>query len=84
MIFMTNLVEPFTNGQLLLMLLVIYIIILYLSLKFDKRIMFLTSIIWIIPISWVDNILIIIIFIILFFIHILIPLNNLKGDDYDF
>ena len=84
MIFMTNLVEPFTNNQILLFLLVIYLIILYLSVKFDKRIMFIASIIWFIPITWIDNILLITVFVIMFLLHITIPLNSLRGDDNDF
>ena len=84
MIFLNNLVEPFTNTQLLLFLLVIYLIILYLSVKFDKRIMFLASIIWFIPITWTDNMLLIVVFVIMFLLHITIPLNSLRGDDNDF
>lgn len=84
MIFMTNLVEPFTNNQILLFLLVIYLIILYLSVKFDKRIMFIASIIWFIPITWIDNILLITVFVIMFLLHITIPLNSFRGDDNDF
>ena len=84
MIFMTNLVEPFTNNQILLFLLVIYLIILYLSVKFDKRIMFIASIIWFIPITWIDNILLITVFVIMFLLHITIPLNSLRGDNDDF
>lgn len=84
MIFMTNLVEPFTNNQILLFLLVIYLIILYLSVKFDRRIMFIASIIWFIPITWIDNILLITVFVIMFLLHITIPLNSLRGDNDDF
>lgn len=84
MIFMTNLVEPFTNNQILLFLLVIYLIILYLSVKFDKRIMFIASIIWFIPITWINNILLITVFVIMFLLHITIPLNSLRGDNDDF
>lgn len=84
MINLTQLVEPFTNTQILLILLVIYIISLYLSLKFDNRIMFLSAILWLIPITWFNDILIITILIIMFLVHIIIPLGSLKGDDSDF
>jgi len=79
----TKLVEPFTNSQLLILLLVIYLISLYLSIKFDKRVMFLSAIIWLIPITWFDNMLLIVIFIIMFLIHIILPLD-IGGDKDDF
>ena len=78
-----RLVEPFTNSQLLMLLLVIYIISLYLSIKFDKRVMFLSAIIWLIPITWFDNMLLIVIFVIMFLIHIILPLD-LGGNKDDF
>lgn len=84
MINLIKLAEPFTNSQLLLLLLVIYIITLYLTIKFDKRVMFLSSILWLIPITWFDDILIIVIFIIMFFVHIIIPMGYIGGNDNDF
>ena len=79
----TNIVEPFTNSQLLILLLVIYLISLYLSIKFDKRVMFLSAIIWLIPITWFDNLLLIVIFIIMFLVHVILPLD-IGGDKDDF
>ena len=84
MINLIKLAEPFTNSQLLLLLLVIYIITLYLTIKFDKRVMFLSSILWLIPITWFDDILIIVVFIIMFFVHLIIPLGYIGGNDDDF
>lgn len=84
MINLTKPLEPFTNSQLLLLLLVLYIISLYLSIKFDKRIMFLSSILWLIPLTWFDDILMIVVFIIMFFVHIIIPLYYVGGNDDDF
>lgn len=84
MINLTKPLEPFTNSQLLLLLLVLYIISLYLSIKFDKRVMFLSSILWLIPLTWFDDILIIIVFVIMFLIHVIIPLNYIGGNDDDF
>lgn len=84
---MTNLVqliEPFTNTQILLILLVIYLITVYLSLKFDIRVMFLSAIIWLIPLTWFDDILIITVFIIMFLLHIVIPLGKIGGNNDDF
>lgn len=84
MINLVKLTEPFTNSQLLLLLLVIYIITLYLTIKFDKRVMFLSSILWLIPLTWFDDILIIVVFIIMFFLHIIIPISDLGGNNDDF
>lgn len=84
MINLIKLAEPFTNSQLLLLLLVIYIITLYLTIKFDKRVMFLSSILWLIPLTWFDDILIIVVFIIMFFVHLIIPLGYIGGNDDDF
>lgn len=84
MINLIKLAEPFTNSQLLLLLLVIYIITLYLTIKFDKRVMFLSSILWLIPLTWFEDILIIVVFVIMFLIHIIIPLNYIGGNDNDF
>ena len=79
----TNIVEPFTNSQLLILLLVIYLISLYLSIKFDKRVMFLSAIIWLIPIMWIDNLLLVVVFVIMFLIHVILPLD-LGGNKDDF
>lgn len=84
MINLIKLAEPFTNSQLLLLLLVIYIITLFLSIKFDKRVMFLSSILWLIPLTWFDDILIIVVFVIMFFVHIIIPISYIGGNDNDF
>lgn len=84
MINLIKLAEPFTNSQLLLLLLVIYIITLYLTIKFDKRVMFLSSILWLIPLTWFDDILIIVVFIVMFFVHIIIPISYIGGSNDDF
>lgn len=81
---LNNLVEPFTNSQILLILLVIYIITLYLSIKIDKRVMFISSIIWLIPITWIDNILLVVVFVIMFLVHIILPLDSIRGGNDDF
>ena len=79
-----KLVEPFTNTQILLILLVVYLISLYLTIRFDNRVMYLSAILWLIPLTWFDDILIITIFIIMFLVHIIIPLGNLRSDEDDF
>lgn len=84
MISLSQLVDPFTNSEILLLLLVIYIISLYLSIKFDNRIMYLSSILWLIPITWFNDMLIIIVLIIMFFVHIIIPFGNSGGKNDDF
>ena len=83
MLVLDKLVEPFTNSQLLILLLVIYLITLYLSIKIDKRVMFLSSIIWLIPIAWIDNILLVVVFVIMFLVHLILPLD-IRGDKDDF
>jgi len=83
MLVLSKLVEPFTNSQLLILLLVIYLITLYLSIKIDKRVMFISSIIWLIPITWIDNILLVVVFVIMFLVHIILPLD-LGGNKDDF
>ena len=72
------------NSQLLIFLLVIYIITLYLTLKFDRRIMFISAILWLIPITEFNDMLIITVFIIMFFIHLIIPLSYIGGGKDDF
>lgn len=84
MIILSQLVDPFTNSQILLLLLVIYLISLYLSIKFDNRIMYLSSILWLIPITWFNDMLIIIVLIIMFFVHIIIPFGISGGKEDDF
>ena len=84
MINLVQLIEPFTNTQILLILLVIYLISLYLSIKFDSRVMYLSAILWLIPLAWFDDILIITVFIIMFLVHIIIPLGALRSDGDDF
>lgn len=79
-----NLIEPFTNTQILLILLVVYLISLYLSIKFDGHVMYLSAILWLIPLTWFNDILIITVFIIMFFVHIIIPLGSLRSGDDDF
>lgn len=81
---LTNLIENFSNTQLLIILLIIYIISLYLSIKFDKKVMFLSAIIWLIPLTLFENILMIVVFVIMFLLHIILPLNDLRGDNDDF
>ena len=84
MINLVQLTEPFTNSQILLILLVVYLISLYLSIKFDERVMYLSAILWLIPLTWFDDILIITVFIIMFLVHIIIPLGSLRSDGDDF
>lgn len=79
-----KLVEPFTNTQILLILLVIYLISLYLSIRFDSRVMYLSAILWLIPLTWFNDILIVTVFIIMFLVHIIIPLGALRSDNDDF
>lgn len=84
MINLVNLVEPFTNTQLLLFLLVIYLITIYLSLKFDIKVMFLSAVLWLIPLTWFDDVLMVVIFVIMFLLHVILPLGSIGGNNDDF
>jgi len=46
--------------------------------------MYLSAILWLIPLAWLEDILIITVFIIMFLVHISIPLGALRSDDSDF
>ena len=83
MLVLEKLVEPLTNSQLLLLLLTIYLITLYLSIKIDKRVMFLSAILWLIPLTWFDNMLLVVVFVIMFLVHIILPLD-IGGEKDDF
>ena len=74
-----------TNIEILWIALVLYIIGIYISYKFYHQLFMLTGILWFIPLTLIDNNIIKIFSVIMFLIHIIIPLsNNLNGgDDFD-
>ena len=61
---------------------VLYIIGIYLSYKFESYIMYFVSLLWFIPVYLVDNTIIAIFSVIMFIIHIVIPLGNRNLDDF--
>lgn len=74
-----------TNIEILLIALVLYIIGIYLSYKFYHQLFMLVSILWLIPLTLIDNNIIKVFSVIMFLSHIVISLsNNLGGGDDDF
>ena len=74
-----------TNIEILWIALVLYIIGVYISYKFYHQLFMLVSILWLIPLTLIDNNIVKVFSVIMFLVHIIIPLsNNLSGgDDFD-
>ena len=74
-----------TSIEILLITLVLYIISIYISYKFYHQLFMLTSILWLIPLTLIDNNIVKVFSVIMLLTHIIIPLsNNLDGgDDFD-
>ena len=74
-----------TTIEILLIALVLYIIGIYLSYKFYHQLFMLVSILWLIPLTLIDNNIVKVFSVIMFLVHIVISLsNNLSGgDDFD-
>lgn len=73
-----------TNIEILWIALVLYIIGIYISYKFYHQLFMLVSILWLIPLTLIDNNIVKVFSVIMFLVHIIIPLsNNLGGDDFD-
>lgn len=74
-----------SNIEILWIALVLYIIGIYISYRFYRQLFMLVGILWLIPLSIIDNGIIKIFSVIMFLTHIIIPLsNNLSGgDDFD-
>lgn len=75
-----------TNIEILWIALVLYIIGIYISYKFYHQLFMLVSILWIIPLTLIDNNIVKVFSVIMFLVHIIIPLsNNINngGGDFD-
>ena len=74
-----------TNIQILWIALVLYIIGIYISYKFYHQLFMLVGILWLIPVTLIDNNIVKIFSVIMFLTHIIIPLTNTLngGDDFD-
>ena len=74
-----------TNIEILWIALVLYVIGVYISYRFYRQLFMLVSILWLIPLSIIDNGIVKVFSVIMFLTHIIIPLsNNLGGgDDFD-
>lgn len=75
-----------SNIEILWIALVLYIIGIYISYRFYHQLFMLVGILWLIPLSTIDNGIVKVFSVIMFLTHIIIPLsNNLSsgGDDFD-
>lgn len=73
-----------TNTEILWIALILYVIGVYISYRFYNQLFMLVGILWLIPLSLVDNGIVKVFSVIMFLTHIIIPLgNNLGGDDFD-
>lgn len=73
-----------SNIEILWIALILYVIGIYISYKFYQQLFMLTGILWFIPLTIVNNNIIKVFSVIMFLVHIIIPLsNNLGGDDFD-
>ena len=74
-----------TSMEILLIALVLYIIGIYISYRFYSQLFMLVSILWLIPLTLIDNNIVKVFSVIMLLAHIIIPLsNNLDGgDDFD-
>ena len=74
-----------TNIEILWIALVLYIIGVYISYRFYHQLFMLVSILWLIPLTLIDNNIVKVFSVIMLLAHIIIPLsNNLSGgDDFD-
>ena len=75
-----------TNIEILWIALVLYIIGIYISYKFYHQLFMLVSILWLIPLTLIDNNIVKVFSVIMFLVHIIIPFSNKLingGDDFD-
>lgn len=73
------------NIEILWIALVLYIIGIYISYRFYHQLFMLVSILWLIPLTLIDNSIVKIFSVIMLLSHIIIPLSNNfnGGDDFD-
>ena len=74
-----------TNIEILLIALVLYIIGIYISYRFYNQLFMLVSILWLIPLTLIDNGVVKVFSVIMFLAHMIIPLSDYTngGDDFD-
>lgn len=75
-----------TNIEILWIALILYVIGVYISYRFYHQLFMLVSILWLIPLTLIDNNIVKVFSVIMFLVHIIIPFsNNLTngGDDFD-
>ena len=67
-----------TNSEFLLITLVLYIMGINISYRFNNQLFMLISILWLIPLTLIDNNIIKIFSTVMFITHIIIPLANIS------
>ena len=74
-----------SNIEILWIALILYVIGVYISYRFYHQLFMLIGILWLIPLSIVDNGIVKVFSVIMFLTHIIIPLSNSLngGDDFD-
>jgi len=73
-----------TNIEILIIALVLYIIGIYISYRFYHQLFMLVSILWLIPLTLIDNNIVKVFSVIMLLTHIIIPYSLVGGgDDFD-
>lgn len=70
-----------TDINILWITLVLYIIGMVYSYYYDKRMIMFISVLWFVPVFLIQNTIIIVFCIVMFLLHVIIPIQN-KGDDF--
>jgi len=73
-----------SNELILFITLIIYVLGMVFSLNYDRRTVIFVSILWLVPIFLVENTFITLFSVIMFLLHIIIPVLNETGGKDDF
>lgn len=87
MLFLTEtqeVVADITDTRILLIALVLYIIGLFIAIKYDKFYLTFIALLWLIPVYIVDDNIIKLFSVIMLIVHVAIPLTDkIGGDDFE-
>lgn len=72
-----------SNIEILWIALILYVIGVYISYRFYHQLFMLVSILWFIPLTLIDNNIVKVFSVIMFLVHIIIPLSNNLGNGGD-
>ncbi|MEM1973672.1 MAG: hypothetical protein QXN68_02660 [Thermoplasmata archaeon] len=79
-----NIVPHLDNSLFYLIVLIIYIIGMMISFKYDlKFVVFVMGLLWFIPITTIDNLYLNVVSVVMILIHGYIGLYTKKGDDFE-